>query len=296
MKKLVRSVLMLSMASIAILSSCSKTDSNDEVTDVKVDITSSPVNPVLINTVVTLNITATGNVDNKLKNISVTRGDGKAVLSKSLSGTSATETILDTIGNADTYTYTVAVNGEKGTAATKTITVTTKQPAGQLDVTQTAIPLFAQLHPSEEKHFIKLLDPFTPIGTSAFAANKSSIDLVYYYGGSQHTLTSPTDQPMQTSIYKAPNFDWTGANSTLLFKTTMTPAEFDAYQQGDSDEALVQLGKSINTWGTSVKSLAGGDVLIYKTSTGKYGLIKIDAATGTSTSDSQIDLKFVAQQ
>jgi hypothetical protein len=296
MKKLVRSMLMLSMASIAILSSCSKTDSNDEVTDVKVDITSSPVNPVLINTFVTLNVTATGNVDNKLKSISVTRGDGKIVLSKSLTGTNSTETIVDTLGNESSYTYTVAVTGEKGSPATKTITVTTKQPAGKLDVTQTAIPLFAQLHASEETHFIKLVDPFTPIGTSQFAANKSSVDLVYYYGGSGNTLTSPKDQPMQDQIYKAPNFDWTGANNTLLYKTSMTAAEFDVYVQDASDEALVQMGTSINTWTTSVKSLTGGEVIIYKTSTGKYGYIKVDAVGGSSTSTGQIDLKFVAQQ
>lgn len=296
MKKLVRSVLMLSMASIAILSSCSKEDDNADVTDVKVEITSSPASPVLENSIITLTVTATGNVDNKLKTISVTRDDGKVLLSKSLSDATATENLTDTLGANATYVYTVAVTGEKGSPATKTLTIATRKPAGVVDVATTPVPLFAQLHASEDKHFIKLLDPFTPIGTNEFAANKSSVDLVYYYGGSQHTLTSPTDAPMQEQIYKAPNFDWSGANSTLLYKTTMTAAEFDAYEQGDAADALVTMGAAINTWTTSVKSLQGGDVIIYKTSGGKYGLIKINAVDGSSTSTGQIDLDFVAQQ
>jgi hypothetical protein len=299
MKKLVRSVLMLSMASIAILSSCKK-DDNAEVTDVKVEITSTPANPVLINSVVTLNITATGNPDNNLVSISVTRDDGttsKAVLSKSLSGTSQTIEVKDTLGAATAYTYTVAVEGKHGSPATKTYVVSTKQPAGEVDITPTSIPLFGQTFTSGGAHFMKATDQFVVFTNETQSTNLASIDVVYYYGGSKHTITSADDAAMQSQIYKAgTTYNWTGAKKTLFSRTTHTAAEFDAYEQGDSDEELSMEGQSVNTWASSVKDLQKGEILIYKTAAGKYGYIKIDATVGTGGADAQIDLKFVAQQ
>jgi hypothetical protein len=299
MKRLVKPFLMLSIASIAILSSCSKDDDNAEVTDVKIEVTSTPASPVVVGSIVTINVTATGNVDNKLKSIVVTRTEGdKTILSKSLSGTTAVESIVDTIGSEASYTYVVVVTGEKGsgTPASKTFVISTKALPGQLDVTPNAIPLFGQSFPSGGAHFMQLSDPFTPFTTDEFEANLANINLVYYYGGSKHSLTSPTDAAMQADIYKAPNYTWTGAKGTQLAEAKISSAKFEEYEQGDSDEALTAEGAAVTTWSTSAKSLLKDKVLIFKTSTGKYGYIKVDAATGTSGVDGQLDLKIIAQQ
>lgn len=286
---------MLSIASIAILSSCSKEDDNADVTDVKIDFTVTPGNPE-INTVVTLNISLTGNPDNKLKSMSVTRNDGKTIASKSLSGTTAVEVLTDSIGDAQSYTYTVAVTGEKGSPVTKPVTIVTKLPAGPVDVSPTAVPLFSQLFSSGGAHFIEATDPYSSFTTELHAANIAKIDLVYYYGGSKHTITSPDDAPMQDQIYKT-NYDWTGAKKTVISKSaSTTAAEFDAYVQGGSDEALTQEGLAVTTWSSAVKDLKEGEVYIYKTAAGKYGYFKVNAVVGTNSTDSQIDLKFVTQQ
>ncbi len=300
MKKLVRSILMLSVASLAILSSCSKEDSNDEVTNVKVTIVPSVANPYEGDSI-TITVTATGNVDNKLKSISVTRNDGKVLLSKSLSGTSATETITDVV-ESGTYTYTAAVTGEKGsgTPATATTTVTTRQPAGPLNVSN-ATPLFGQANGAgTNSNFIQASDPFADFSTSTFAANKANVDICFFYGETNKaTLTSPSDAVMQ-GLYSGLN--WTGANTTSLYKTALTAAQFDAIADSESDEEITALASTVTTWTTSTNQLQAGSVILYKRAgDSKVGLIKVvslvssDPDLPLSSTTAEISLVIAAQ-
>lgn len=299
MKKLVKSVLMLSIASLAILSSCKKEDSNAEVTDVTVSVSSSPAIPVE-GGVVTLTVTCTGNTDNNLKSISVNRSGGsladKVVLSKSLTGTSSTEVIVDTIGTG-TFTYVVAVTGKEGSPATKTITVTTRSLPKQVDVTTSAIPLFGQTNddPSATNpHFMKLTSPFTPISISTFPAEKSNVDLAFFFGATNKaTITSPTDVTMQ-GLYSG--LSWAGANATLLYKTTMTTAQYDAIASANSDSLITSMAAGVTTWGSSINLLAQGNIILFKTSANKLGLIKVENISGTQSNDAEINLRVISQK
>ncbi len=299
MKKLVRSFLMLSVASLAILSSCSKEDSNADVTDVKVTITPSVANP-LEGDSITITITATGNVDNKLKSISVTRNDGKVLLSKSLSGTSATETVKDLVVSG-TYIYTAALTGEKGSPATATTTVVTRTAPKGLDVSN-ATPLFGQSNGAgTNSNFIQAEDPFADFSTSTFAANKASVDICFFYGETNKaTLTSPSDAVMQ-GLYSG--LTWTGANTTSLYKTTLTAAQFDAIATSDSDSLITQLASTVTTWTTSANQLSAGSVLLYKRGAdAKLGLIKVVSLTSSdpdlpiSSTTAELNIVIAAQE
>lgn len=296
MKKLVKSVMMLSIASLAILSSCKKEDSNAEVTDVKVDVTSSP-SSVLEGGIVTLTVTCTGNADNNLNSISVTRSGGslasKTVLSTSLSGTSATKTIVDTLGSG-TFTYTVAVTGKSGSPATKTISITTISAPKPVDVTN-AIPLFGQTNGSgTNAHFMQLTDPHGTFSTTTFAANKAKIDLAFFYGSTNKaTLTSPSDLTMQ-GLFGGLN--WTGVNTTSLYKTSMTTAQFDAIAAANSDSAITAAAASVATWVSSINLLAKDNIILYKTAGNKLGLIKVDNLSATGANDAEINLRIISQK
>lgn len=298
MKKLVRSILMLSVASLAILSSCSKEDSNDDVTDVKVTIVPSVANPYEGDSI-TITVTATGNVDNKLKSISVKRNDGKVLLSKSLSGTSATETIKDVV-ESGTYTYTAAVEGEKGSPATATTTVTTRQPAGPLNVSN-AIPLFGQANGGgSNSNFLQASHPFADFSTSTFAANKANVDICFFYGETNKaTLTSPSDAVMQGQYS---GLNWTGANTTSIYKTTLTAAQFDVIAASNSDAEITALASTVTTWTTSANQLQAGSVILYKRAgDSKVGLIKVvslvssDPDLPLSSTTAEISLVIAAQ-
>lgn len=296
MKKLVKSILMLSIASIAILSSCSK-EGDTDVTDVKVTITSSPASPVLIGTPITLTVTATGNVDNKLKTISVTRsGDNKVVLSKNISGSEFSEEIIDTILLVGTFDYTVAVTGEKGSPATAVAKVTTRAPYGSISNTPVAIDLHGQTQDSTESYFMQLVHPFTPYdrGRQTFADNKASIDMCFYFGNTnQATLASPDDADFMQTVYSY--IDWTGAKKTKFAKTSLTAAQYEAIVTSASDSAIVAIAAGTTTWGAYVNKLALNNVLVYETAEGKKGLVLVSALTGTQASNAQISVKAVAQ-
>lgn len=298
MKKLVKSVLMLSIASLAVLSSCKKDDANAEVTDVKVEVTASPSIPVE-NGIVTLTVTCTGNTDNNLKSISVSRTGGsladKVVLSTSLTGTSTTKTIVDTIGSGS-FTYTVAVTGAKGSPATKTIIVTTRSLPKAVDVTN-AIPLFGQTNGAgTNANFMQLTAPHAAWGTDAFTANKAKMDLAFFYGATNKaTLTSPTDATMQ-GLYSGSGISWTGVNATLLYKTSMTTAAFDAIAASNTDSLITSMAAGVTTWGSSINLLAQGNVILFKTSANKLGLIKVDNLTGTQANDAEINLVIISQK
>lgn len=296
MKKLVKSVLMLSIASLAILSSCKKDDDNAEVTDVKVDITATPSGNIVEGTPVTIKVVCTGNTDNKLKSISVTRTQGASSvtkISKTLTGTSATEEFIDT-PITGSYTYTVAVTGEKGSPATKVLTITTVSAPGQVE-TAPNVPLFAQSYPGGQANFMMLKAPFTPFTISDFSANKALVDLAFYYGQSNKaTLSSPTDQVMQ-GLYSGLESEWPGANNTQLFKASLTAEQYNAIYTADDDAELQNMAAGVTTWTNTITNLVAGNVILYKTSAGTIGLIKVENVGGSSNETGTIELKVVAQ-
>ena len=303
MKKLFKSVMMLSIASLAILSSCSKEDDNATVTDVKVTFSTSVVNPVQENSVITMTLTATGTSDNKLKSVSVKRSGGnlpaKTILSKSLNATTATETLVDTIGSG-TFTYTAILEGEKGTPASQVITIVTRAAYGFTESTSNNIDIYAQTGSDGSARFVKLTFPFTQFSLEEFNANKASIDLGFFYGSSQpsnnqFTLSSPTDGLLQ-SVYTG--LTWTGVNDTKLTKTTLTAAQFDDIEASGSDSAILLYVASnpSQNWITKyANQLSLGNVLAFQTASGKYGFIKVANKIGSNADEAIISLRIVAQ-
>ena len=299
MKKVLKSVLMLSIASLAILSSCKKEDENATVTDVKVTVTSTPSSP-LQGGIVTLTVVCTGNTDNNLKSISVSRSggslDSKVVLSKSLTGTSSTQTIVDTLGSG-TFTYNVAVTGESGSAATEIHTITTREPYGTLETLPVPIDLSGQTQDSSQSYFMRLTSPFTPFdrARATFAANKANIDMCFYYGNANKaTLASPDDAAFMQTVYTY--ITWTGAKKTLFSTTTLTAAKYDEIEASDSDSAIVEMAKTTTTWAAAATKLKADDIILFKTAEGKKGLIKVQNLLGTDASTATLSVKVISQK
>jgi hypothetical protein len=299
MKKLAKSFLMLSMASMAVLSSCKKEDDNAEVTDVTVTISPSPSASILqIGTVLTLTVEATGNPDNQVTEITVTSSQsGGALLSFTDKGTSFTKVVRDTImiPNA-TYTYTVTVKGEKGNPATKSYTVQSVPEYGFTDALNAPIDLYGQTQDLTFSHFMQLVNPFTPFdGESAtYNANKANIDLCFFYGTTnKFSLASPSNTSMQ-GLFS--NITWTGAKVTALAKTNVTAAQYDAIVATESDSAILAIASGVSTWTDLANNLTTGNVLVYKTAAGKKGLVKVVNTSGTNASDAIISVEAVAQR
>lgn len=290
---------MLSMASLVVISSCKK---DDDVENVKVTVTPSPSTSTLpVGSVLTLTIEATGNSDNKVTEILVTSSQSSSVLlSKSVSGTSVVEVVRDTIRNAGaTYTYTVTVKGEKGDPATTSYTVQAQAAVGSgfTDALPNPVELYSQGQDSSLTSFMQLVNPFEQYdrARATFAANKAHIDLCFYYGSNnKFSLASPSNTQMQ-SVYSY--ITWTGAKTTQIAKTTVTPAQYDAIVATESDSAIIAIANGVSTWSDQATNLvANQDVLVYKTKEGKKGLIKVVSTVGTDFQSAMISIEAVAQR
>lgn len=300
MKKLAKSFLMLSMASLAVLSSCKKDDTNDEVTAVKVSIAGTPSGSTLeAGTVLKLTINAEGNPDNKVKKITVTRipSNGGTIFIDEYSDVTVSQDIYDTLTAVDvTYTYSVLVDGEKGTPATASYEVKTVAPYGLIEHMNTPVEFSGQTQNTSLTYFLQLVNPFAPYDRdpSTFTSNVDNIDLGFFYGdANKFTLGSPSDATLQ-SVYDA-TITFTGAKVTSLSKTSVTAAQFDAIVASQSDSAILAIAAGTTTWTGLANNLAVGNVLVYKTAEGKKGLIKVMSASGTSASAAKMTIDVVAQ-
>lgn len=130
---------------------------------------------------------------------------------------------------------------------------------------------------------------------STVAGNESLIDLVSYYylssGSSSPTISCPSYNTAK-SYYPVMN-DWTVQNSTVYdYFTTdnnlISATEFDAAQ---NDSLLVNGYKPESVSGTC-KFCFEGKVIPFKTSQGKYGLLKVLHADEVDTGYIEIAIKI----
>jgi hypothetical protein len=303
MKKLVRTMLMMSVASLAILTSCNEEEDDKVIKDVEITISSSPATTVTAGNPVTLTLALKGNSENKLKKVTVTSSASTtALLNKTLSGADAVETVVDTPETAGTITYTVTLEGEKGTAQTKTYSINVLPIPGPVTVTSTPIDLFGHVNADGgSSRFMACTDPYTQVSLDNFASNKGIIDIGYYRGTTNgNTLASPSNSALQ-GLYTGLN--WTtggGVKTTKVAKTTMTAAQFDAYTAAPTNDSLIWATAASSTWiaDGAANQLVVGNVVLFETAAGKKGLIKVANLAGGNTSQdpAQITLSIIVQQ
>jgi hypothetical protein len=106
---------------------------------------------------------------------------------------------------------------------------------------------------------------------SAAKANQAKVDLLFYFGADhKNTLAAPNDPDVNAEITTFQLNTWTTKNATKFIKGAVTAAQFDAivddfnFPTFDESSALSYADK-----------LVDGDVVFFKTVTGKLGLAKV---------------------
>jgi len=111
--------------------------------------------------------------------------------------------------------------------------------------------------------------------------NASKIDWMYYYGSASNlaTLVAPVDATAST-VFSGTNgpANWTVRNDTKFAKVTL-PAGV-TWENIKTDAEIIPLAKGLTE--TKVNKLTVGQIVSFKTITGKMGLIKIEAISGTA--------------
>jgi len=111
--------------------------------------------------------------------------------------------------------------------------------------------------------------------------NSAKIDWMYYYGGAANlaTLVAPVDASAST-VFSGPDgpANWTVRNDTKLAKVTL-PAGV-TWDNITTDAEIIPLATGLTE--TKVNLLTVGQIVSFKTVTGKMGLIKIEVISGTT--------------
>jgi len=112
-------------------------------------------------------------------------------------------------------------------------------------------------------------------------ANAAKIDWMYYYGGATNlaTLVAPIDATA-SSVFSGVNgpASWSVRNDTKLGIVTLPTGV--TWDNITTDTEIITLATGLSA--TKANMLAVGNIVAFKTVTGKMGLIKIEAITGTT--------------
>jgi hypothetical protein len=301
MKKVMRTMVML-LASAVVLTSCG----NDDVKDVELTLIPSATSGThFVNYELKITLNAKGNSDNKLKSLTIIRARTGAspqtvYTNQNLSGTDFILDFKDSLSILDTVgvTYTFTLNGAKGNASVKNYLATVKQ-IGLLDVLEIPVTLKGQTNSTAPLHFMKLTSPFTPYSTSVTESELITCDLAFYFGSSNlFTISSPSDNVMQ-SLYSGllPIWSKNVVRTTGFYKAGPNDLNYNTIATEEIDVPIVNYAAG-KTFTNTITKLVTGDIILFKTATGKLGLIRVKAvnpATNQAASNASIDLEMVAQ-
>ncbi len=297
--------MMLFVASAFVLTSCS----DEEVKDVELTMIPAAVSGThFVSDTLTIRLNATGNDDNKLKSIKITKAitgqPGVITMYENtkLSGTAFIYELKDTFesGEVGVNTITITLTGEKGTAQTKTYTATVRA-IGLVESTQTPVSLFGQAAGAETQQFVALssFSTFT-IGEATANSNtalKNSIDLAFYYGASNKFSLASLDDAVMHTVYTGLSTFWTSADNsriTGLYKAT-GQVNYATMEASGSDKDLLLFADG-KTFSKAINNIAVNDLILFKTKEGKFGLLKVTETTGATNSTAVMSFDGLVQK
>jgi hypothetical protein len=305
MKKVIKTIMMLFVASAFVLTSCS----DEEVKDVELTMIPAAVSGThFVSDTLTIRLNATGNDDNKLKSIKITKAiagqPGVITMYENtkLSGTAFIYELKDTFesGEVGVNTITITLTGEKGTAQTKTYTATVRA-IGLIESTQTPVSLFGQAAGAETQQFVALNSFSTyTIGDATANSNaqlKNSIDLAFYYGASNKFSLASLDDAVMHTVYTGLSTFWTSADNsriTGLYKAT-GQVNYATMEASGSDKDLLLFAEG-KTFSKAINNLAVNDLILFKTKEGKFGLLKVTETTGATNSTAVLSFDGLVQK
>ena len=204
------------------------------------------------------------------------------------SDTTFTFSVADTIiGNGVTNTYTLTATDKNNKVSSKTFTVKTLATnVFSLNGPYNVLGNDTVLYSTASESAVKLSN------ATASPAVQSTIDLVYFHTRTSNIaiVTAPSDPsdtanyPSATTGFKA----WTNKNVTILSAAGNT---FD-YANATSATIKATLGTAAGTR-VDGANLGANMVVVFKTSTGKYGAFKVITDPGNATGNIKIDIKHV---
>ena len=310
MKRIFKTIMVLSVASLSILSSCKKSDDTTTVTDpVKgvISVTSKNTTTGTSRTLanggfvygddsVVVTVTCTGNSSNALKTVTLTSNNSSVtpgISNVAISGTSATKSYAWIVVGTGSITFSSTVTGEKGDPSTSTFTI-------KITEISTDNPSLGNQAPGSDANRIwsaKTGLTYSLKNVTDTPAIAAKMDLAYCSRSSTNggnKLISPSSADA-TAIYSdqwgavtEKITTWNHRNVTLFKYINNITATDITNANGNAGKTADLIAKAMSTGEPTLDNVpvASGQVYLFKTEAGKYGVIQVQSAEGSATGTS----------
>lgn len=300
MKKLIKSMFVMTALMSAVLTSCTKDDTatveksaptvllNDGVAGASY---SSQVDSIM------LDIEASADTDVKIKSIKITRAVTGAATNTIVSKTYDAKDVLYThydvikgeiaINDGDKITYVVTVTDSKDKVTTANYIASINSLA-----TSDQILLGAPSNTTNQYRFFGVANNFARYkagtsGTELAKDNSAKVDFIYFYnsaGSVGNAIYSPDYAFAAGTGWATEVSTWTAKNKTIYLATDLNQSIFDGL---NATSFFTELNNLSWTSGVDrIPNLINGQVIAYKRADGKRGFILIAATALNATTGS----------
>lgn len=191
-------------------------------------------------------------------------------------------------GSKNVYTATATQSNGQSSSVSFIVTVTS---AGKNIQTRLNISMGGQTNSTIGSFFDYTNQLVMLLGEANNAPG--SVDFAYYSGSTNlQTLSAPDDSQLPQVFASVSN--WSVKNNTRFRKTTLTAADFDNLNDGETSKPIEDEATT-GAFLSLANKLSVGDVIVFITAGGQeFGLLKVTAINAGSAGTITFDLKFGA--
>jgi hypothetical protein len=313
MKKTIKTLLFLFVASSLVLVSCKKDDTtatttvpNGPVITLKDSFATGDYDLKAQNSILNVNVTAqsgtilvTNKIERQVNSAAATTLSSGNVMASQINGFSLSLPVSSlltgvTLVPGTMVTFTYSVTDSKAQTTKTSITYTAVQ--NNSIATSNLIELGAQTNTMMEYKFLGIADNFTAYtaGASGTAkANSAKIDFVYYYGATGlNSFAAPANVDGAQVIWGNEIGGWATKNATQFKTTSITKVQFLNYKDNLKTNVLINTVDFSAGAVDKVTGIKQDDVIAFKTASGTQGLIYFSAVAADNTGSTKVYVMY----
>ena len=313
MKKTIKTLLFLFVASSLVLVSCKKDDTtatttvpNGPVITLKDSFATGDYDLKAQNSILNVNVTAqsgtilvTNKIERQVNSAAATTLSSGNVMATQINGFSLSLPVSSlltgvTLVPGTMVTFTYSVTDSKAQTTKTSITYTAVQ--NNSIATSNLIELGAQTNTMMEYKFLGIADNFTAYtaGASGTAkANSAKIDFVYYYGATGlNSFAAPANVDGAQVIWGNEIGGWATKNATQFKTTSITKVQFLNYKDNLKTNVLINTVDFSAGAVDKVTGIKQDDVIAFKTASGTQGLIYFSAVAADNAGSTKVYVMY----
>jgi len=313
MKKTIKTLLFLFLASTLVLVSCKKDDTtatttvpNGPVITLKDSFATGDYDLKAQNSILNVNVTAqsgtilvTNKIERQVNSAAATTLSSGNVMATQINGFSLSLPVSSlltgvTLVPGTMVTFTYSVTDSKAQTTKTSITYTAVQ--NNSIATSNLIELGAQTNTMMEYKFLGIADNFTAYtaGASGTAkANSAKIDFVYYYGATGlNSFAAPANVDGAQVIWGNEIGGWATKNATQFKTTSITKVQFLNYKDNLKTNVLINTVDFSAGAVDKVTGIKQDDVIAFKTASGTQGLIYFSAVAADNAGSTKVYVMY----